>query len=90
MPVLALIYPMIALVTLLAGGYRRSGFGRRVIVAIGVAVILQVILFMARTRAQDMAALWPLIYLPVVLGAAYIGALLVRLSRGRRPLGAPA
>ena len=35
LPLLAMIYPMIALVTLLAGGYRRSGFGRRVVVAIG-------------------------------------------------------
>ena len=34
MPLLALVYPMIALVTLLAGGYRRSGFGRRVVVAV--------------------------------------------------------
>ena len=34
------IYPMIALVTLLAGGYRRSGFGRRVVVAVGVAALL--------------------------------------------------
>ena len=38
-----MIYPMIALVTLLAGGYRRSGFGRRVVVAIGVAALLQVL-----------------------------------------------
>ena len=35
----AMIYPMIALVTLLAGGYRRSGFGKRVVVAIAVATL---------------------------------------------------
>jgi lipopolysaccharide export system permease protein len=90
LPLLAATLPMIALVTLLAGGYRRSGFGRRVIVAIGVGVALWIVMFLARARAQDAAAAWPLLYLPVLLAAAYIGVLLVRLSRGRRPLGAPA
>jgi lipopolysaccharide export system permease protein len=90
MPILAMIYPMVALVTLLAGGYRRSGFGRRVIVAIGVAVLLQVAMFLARARAQDAAALWPLMYLPLLLGCLYVGGLLLRLSRARRPAGAPA
>jgi lipopolysaccharide export system permease protein len=90
LPLLGAIYPMIALVTLLAGGYRRSGFGRRVVVAIGVAVMLFVLMFVARGVAQDRAALWPLLYLPVLLGAGYVGALLVRLSRSLRPRGAPA
>ena len=83
MPLLALIYPMVALVTLLAGGYRRSGFGRRVIVAIAVATLLQVLTFAARARVQEHAALWPLMYAPILLGAAYVAALLVRL--GTRP-----
>ena len=48
-----LIYPMIALVTLLAGGYRRSGFGRRVVVAIAVAALLQVLMFAVRARVQE-------------------------------------
>ena len=87
MPMLALIYPMIALVTLLAGGYRRSGFGRRVIVAIGVAVIIQVTMFLVRARVEERAELWPLMYLPVLLGIVYVGALLVRLRRLRRPHG---
>lgn len=87
LPLLAMVYPMIALVTLLAGGYRRSGFGRRVFVAVGVAVLLQIIAFLGRARAQDQAALWPLLYLPVLLGIAYVVALMLRLSRGRRPAG---
>lgn len=90
LPLLAMIYPMVALVTLLAGGYRRSGFGRRVIVAVGVAVVLQMIAFLARARVQDTAALWPLMYLPIVLGVAYVAVLLLRLSRPHRPAGVPA
>ena len=53
MPILAAIYPMIALVTLLAGGYRRAGFGKRVVVAIGVATCLHILTFAARARVQE-------------------------------------
>ena len=52
LPLLAMIYPMIALVTLLAGGYRRSGFGRRVVVAIAISSVLQIGLLMLRERVQ--------------------------------------
>ncbi len=85
LPMLAFLYPPIALVTLLAGGFRRSGFGRRVIVAVAVAVLLQSIAIVTRARVQDDAALWPAMYLPIALGVAYVGALLVRLARPSRP-----
>lgn len=90
-PLLAMIYPAIALVTLLAGGFRRSGFGRRVIVAVGVSVLLQAMAIVARARVQENAALWPAMYLPIALGAIYVGFLLLRLMRGparRRRLAA--
>jgi lipopolysaccharide export system permease protein len=84
MPLLAMIYPMIALVTLLAGGYRRSGFAKRVVVAITVSALLQVLLFALRSQVQERPELWPLMYLPILLGAGYVVALLLRLSRPRR------
>jgi lipopolysaccharide export system permease protein len=84
MPLLALVYPMIALVTLLAGGYRRSGFGRRVVVAVGLAALLQVLMFALRARVQERPELWPLMYMAPLLAAAYVGGLTVRLSRARR------
>lgn len=85
LPMLAMVYPMVALVTMLAGGYRRSGIGRRVFVAIGVAVALQIALFLARARVQNAAELWPLMYLPAALGALYVLALTLRLVSGGRP-----
>lgn len=84
LPLLAWLYPPIALVTLLAGGYRRSGFGRRVIVAVAVCVALQSLAIVGRSRAQDDAELWPILYVPVALGVAYVAALVLRLSRPRR------
>jgi lipopolysaccharide export system permease protein len=83
LPLLALVYPMIALVTLLAGGYRRSGFGRRVVVAVGVAALLQVLMFAMRARVQERPELWPLMYLAPLIGLGYVAALLVRLGRAR-------
>ncbi len=84
LPLLAFVLPMIALVTILAGGYRRSGFGRRVMVAIGVGAILQILIFTARARVQELPDLWPLMYLPILLGLVYVYALLRRLGVGRR------
>jgi lipopolysaccharide export system permease protein len=90
MPLLSLLFPMIALVTLLAGGYRRSGFGRRVVVAVGVAVIVQAALFAVRPQVRADADLWPLMYLPHLIGVLYVAALLVYLARERRGGGARA
>jgi lipopolysaccharide export system permease protein len=88
-PLLAMVYPMIALVTLLAGGYRRSGFGKRVVVAIAVAALLQVLVFAVRARVQERPELWPLMYLPVVVGLLYVGSLLYRLARPQRRVAIP-
>ena len=90
LPLLGMIYPMIALVTLLAGGYRRSGFGKRVVVAIAVAALLQVLVFAVRAQVQERPELWPLMYLPILLGVLYVATLVVRLSRPRRRPGAAA
>lgn len=90
LPLLAMLYPAVALVTLLAGGYRRSGFGRRVIVAVGVSVLLQALAIVARSRVQDDAALWPAMYLPIALGIAYVVGLLRRLERAGGPRRAAA
>jgi lipopolysaccharide export system permease protein len=90
MPALAAVFPLVALATLLAGGYRRSGIGRRVFVAIGVAAALQITLFLTRARVQDAPELWPGMYLPVAIGALYVAALALRLARGGRPRRAPA
>lgn len=87
LPLLALLYPVIALVTLLAGGYRRGGFGRRVVVAVAVAVMVHVLQLVMRGRVQDDAGLWPAMYLPHLLGMIYCAALFWWIERGRRPRG---
>jgi lipopolysaccharide export system permease protein len=87
LPLLAMSYPAIALVTFLAGGYRRSGFGRRVVVAIGVGVIVQVAMFACQAQVEARPGHWPLMYLPEALAAAYTIVMLKVLSRPRRRAG---
>lgn len=84
LPLLALSYPVIALVTFLAGGYRRSGFGRRVVVAVGVAVVVQVAMFACQSQVEKNPGQWPLMYLPELLAAIYTIVMLKVLSHPRR------
>jgi lipopolysaccharide export system permease protein len=91
LPLLALTYPLIALVTFLAGGYRRSGFGRRVVVAVAVAILIQLMSVAAQAQTKEHPELWPLMYVPLLVSAVYIGALLNILSvsyrnHSRRPV----
>lgn len=87
MPLLSITFPMIALATFLAGGYRRSGFGRRVVVAIGVSIIAQVILFTTKSTVQNNPGLWPTMYGAHVLGLIYVTSLFLYLGRTRKPSG---
>lgn len=90
MPLISAFFPLIALVTLLSGGFRRSGFGRRVVVAVGVATLLMALLFVARGQVPLNPSLWPLMYLPSALAAIYVAVLTLRLSRARAPRSAAA
>jgi lipopolysaccharide export system permease protein len=85
LPLLALLYPIVALVTVLAGPYRRGGFGKRIAVAIGLGILFHSITLLSRSRVQNDAELWPVMYLGFALGALYAGAVVWRLSRTRRP-----
>lgn len=84
LPALSMLYPLVALVTLIAGPFRRGGFGLRVVVAIAVSVGLYAILFVTRPRVQANGDLWPLMYLAVVLAGLYVAALAARISAPRR------
>jgi lipopolysaccharide export system permease protein len=89
LPLLALLYPPVALVTLIGGPYRRGGFGARIVLAIAVAVALYAILFVVRGRAQETLALWPLMYVSTALALAYVAFFMLRIS-GPRPAGSAA
>lgn len=83
LPVLAALYPIVACVTLLAGPYRRGGFGKRIVVAIALGVFLHSLTLVARSRIQNDVDMWPMMYAAAALAIVYIVVILLRLSRGR-------
>lgn len=89
LPLLAFLYPIVACVTVLSGPFRRGGFGKRIVVAIGLGIIIHSITLIARSRAQAEAEFWPLMYVGVGAACVLIAALVFRLSgawRRARPV----
>jgi lipopolysaccharide export system permease protein len=84
LPILAMLYPLVALVTLLAGPYRRGGFGKRIVAAIALGIFLHSVTLLSRSRVQNDAELWPMMYSGIALAVLYMAALVFLLSTGRR------
>jgi lipopolysaccharide export system permease protein len=85
LPLLAMLYPAVALVTLLGGRYRRGGFGVRVVASIAICVALYVYVFVLRSRVEDNAELWPLFYLGPLAAVAYVVLSALRIAGPRGP-----
>jgi lipopolysaccharide export system permease protein len=90
LPALSMLYPLIALVTLIGSPYRRGGFGVRVVVSIAISVVLYAILFVSRAQVQQNAALWPVMHLAAVLAGAYVLAMVHRIRSPQRGRGVTA
>jgi lipopolysaccharide export system permease protein len=90
LPILAMLYPLAALVTLLAGPYRRGGFGKRIVGAIALGIFLHSVTLLSRSRVQNDAELWPMMYSGVAIALIYMAALVFYLTHGRRRGAAPA
>ncbi len=85
MPLSAFIMPLIALGAILAGGFRRGGFMGRVIGAVGLGLLVQTGVGVAKSWVQTNGDLYLIIYLPVFLGLGIALWLLGNAGRGRRP-----
>jgi len=84
MPLSALVLPLISLGAILAGGFRRGGFMGRVVGAVMLGLFVQAGLGISKTMVQSNAALFPIIYLPVLIGLAIALLLLWRAGRVRK------
>jgi lipopolysaccharide export system permease protein len=78
-PLYALALPLIALASLVAPGFRRRGYGRRVAAAVALAALCRLAGVAAKSATASVAALWPLMYLAPALGA---GLALLALWKG--------
>jgi len=73
---LALLFPVLGMVTLLVGGYRRSGFTMRIVAGVLLMASLDSLRGATKTWVNEAPSLWALQYLSVL---ACIGLILIML-----------
>lgn len=69
-PIYALVLPLIAVAGVLGGGFRRRGHGMRILVAIMAAASIRVMGLAAKSVVTTSPSLWPLFYVPPLIGIA--------------------
>lgn len=84
-PILAVVAALIGYSALMIGSYSRFGVGRQIVFAIFMLVVIKLAESAVTGPVRDNAALWPLIYLPSLIGLAISGLLLRRASGPFKP-----
>ncbi|HKK37083.1 MAG TPA: LPS export ABC transporter permease LptF [Paracoccaceae bacterium] len=69
-PLYAVALPLIGLASLLGPGFRRRGYGKRLAAAVALAALCRLLGVAAKSATGSLAALWPAMYAPPLIGAA--------------------
>ena len=83
-PLTAALFAVIGFSALLTGSFSRFGVWRQIGVAVVLLIVVQMLSNIGASAAQSDEALWPLVYLPVVVGSALVAGLLWLAARPRR------
>lgn len=81
-PIFCIIAALVGFATLLVGGYSRFGVWREVLIAFGLLIFIDGLRGTLVDQVRRDADLWPLIYLPSVIGA---GLVILMLTHAARP-----
>ncbi|MEM0922643.1 MAG: LPS export ABC transporter permease LptF [Pseudomonadota bacterium] len=81
-PLYVLALPLLGVAIIIAGGFKRHGFGKRILVAVAAAVGLRLLGLAVKSAVSGLAALWPLMYLPPLAGIAFAVWLMAISGRG--------
>ncbi len=84
-PLLGLVAAMIGFSSLMIGGYSRFGVGKQIVFAIFLLVVVKLVEGSIVTPIRSDETLWPLIYLPSLVGFGMVAALLHSASKPFRP-----
>jgi len=82
---LGMVSALIGFSTLLTGSFNRFGVGRQIVVAIFLLVVVKLVESAVTDPTRNNALLWPLVYLPSVVGLAIAGGVLHLAARPFRP-----
>ena len=80
----ALVLPALALGVMLTGGYQRRGFGQRIMLTVVVGILVIVFGVLAKSLVLGNPAIWPISYVPVLIGALATLVLLRNCAREPR------
>ncbi len=80
-PLLSLVAAMIGYAALIAGGFSRFGVTRHIVVAIFYLVLVKLTESVVTEPVRSTPGLWPLTYLPTVVGLGIAATLLWRAAR---------
>ena len=85
LPLLALVAALIGYSALMVGGFSRFGVTRQIIFAIVLLVVVKLVESAVTDPVRGDPALWPLVYMPSVVGLLIVWALLWQAARPYRP-----
>ena len=83
-PLFALAAVLLGFATLLSGGFSRFGVWRQIVIALILLILIKALESLVTEPVLSNSSLWPLLYLPALLGLAIAIALLAR-SAGQLP-----
>jgi lipopolysaccharide export system permease protein len=89
-PLLCFVAALIGYAALMVGGFSRFGVTRQIVLAVFLLVLVKLVESAVTPAVMAQAALWPLVYLPVLVGAGILWLLLWLASRPFRPRRATA
>lgn len=84
-PLLCLVAALIGFSALMTGTFSRFGVTKQIVGAIFLLVVIKLVESAVTDPVRANAALWPLTYLPSVVGLVLAWAMLWRAARGPRP-----
>ena len=76
-PLFCIIAALVGFSTLLIGGFSRFGVWREIVIAFGLLIFLDGVRGTLSSEVVSNAALWPLLYLPSLIGATIAGLMLL-------------
>ncbi|GGF52979.1 MULTISPECIES: LPS export ABC transporter permease LptF [Mameliella] len=82
---LVMVAPLIGYAALMVGGYSRFGVTRQIVFAIGLLVLVKLVESLVTDPVRADHTIWPLVYLPSVIGLSVVWVLLWQASRTYRP-----
>lgn len=91
-PLQSLIYPLIGMAVLMIGSFSRFGVFRQIMAAALAVIVISLLAAVLRNQVWSDISLWPLLYVPDLLGLMLALFLVMRQSasrRGRAPRSRP-